>query len=74
MLNSGEKDSCKVIRKMEEIIKKEKSARIEYVSIVNEETLEVQERIKGQALLALAVWIGKTRLIDNLLFETEGRG
>ncbi|MCD5402083.1 pantoate--beta-alanine ligase [candidate division NPL-UPA2 bacterium] len=68
-LDSGERDSRKIIQRMEEIIKREKLARIDYVSIVDGETLEDRGRIGGKTLIALAVWIGKTRLIDNLLFE-----
>ncbi len=73
MLNSGERDSQKVIQRAEEMIKREKLARIDYISIVDGETLEDRERIGGKTLLALAVWIGRTRLIDNLLFEVKDR-
>ncbi len=69
MLSSGERDSRKVIQRMEEMIWREKLARIDYISIVNGETLGDRERVEGKILIALAVWIGKTRLIDNLLFE-----
>ena len=68
-LDSGERDSRKIIQRMEEIIKREKLARIDYVSIVDGETLEDRGRIGGKTLIALAVWIGKTRLIDNLALE-----
>lgn len=68
-LNSGERDSRKVIRQIKAMIRKEKLARIDYISIVDGETLEDREKIEGKILIALAVWIGKTRLIDNLLFE-----
>ena len=54
---------------MERIVKKERLAKIDYISIVDGETLEDQESIEGKILLALAVWIGKTRLIDNIIFE-----
>jgi len=69
MLEAGERDSRRVIRQMEEMIKKEKQARIDYISIVDGETLEERERIEGKVLVALAVWMGKTRLIDNIIFE-----
>lgn len=72
-LDSGERDSRKIIQRMEEMIKRIKPAKIDYISIVDGETLESRERIEGKILIALAVWIGKTRLIDNLLFEAEGR-
>lgn len=72
-LDSGERDSRKIIQRMEEMIKRIKPAKIDYISIVDGETLESRERIEGKILITLAVWIGKTRLIDNLLFEAEGR-
>ncbi len=73
MLETGERDSRRVIRRMEEIIQKENRTRIDYISIVDEDTLENREEIRGKTLIALAVWIGKTRLIDNLIFEAEDR-
>ena len=69
MLEWGERDSREIIRKMEGIIGKEKLAKIDYLSIVDGETLEAKEKLQGTILVALAVWIGKTRLIDNLLLE-----
>lgn len=44
-------------------------AKIDYVEIVNSENLEPIETIKGKVLIALAVYIGKTRLIDNIAVE-----
>ena len=46
-------------------IAKEPLARLEYVNLCDSVTLEEIEEIHDSALLALAVWIGKTRLIDN---------
>lgn len=44
-------------------------ARIDYISLVDPESLEDVDRLQGSALLALAVFIGNTRLIDNTLLE-----
>lgn len=44
-------------------------ARIDYVEIVDFQTLESVEEIKGEVLAAVAVYIGKTRLIDNFMIE-----
>ncbi|MFH1008030.1 MAG: pantoate--beta-alanine ligase [Candidatus Latescibacterota bacterium] len=41
--------------------------RIDYIEMVDPETLEPVTRIEGRVLVALAVWIGKTRLIDNMI-------
>lgn len=63
----GESSAAKVIRQMENIIKRVKGAKIDYVTVVNAETLEPVKEIKGKTLVALAVRIGKARLIDNIL-------
>jgi pantoate--beta-alanine ligase len=51
---------------MKQLISGEHAVRIEYISIVNPETLEDVKKIKGEVLIALAARIGKTRLIDNV--------
>jgi len=68
LILSGEK-SCKKIRNaMLAIIKTIPGNRIDYVEIADPETLESIERIKNRpVLIALAVYVGKTRLIDNIL-------
>jgi pantoate--beta-alanine ligase len=50
-------------------IQKEPLARVEYVTLCDSATLEPVEEIRGSALLALAVRIGKTRLIDNQILK-----
>jgi len=47
-------------------INKEPLARIDYVEIVNSENLQEAQEMKGKLLIALAVFIGRTRLIDNI--------
>ena len=66
---SGERDSQKIIREIQKDIMqgKEGSPRIEYIAVVDAKTLEPLEYIKGKSLIALAVWIGKIRLIDNII-------
>lgn len=64
---SGEKNSDKIITEIKNVIIQKKSARIDYVAIVDAQTLEPLEYIKGKTLIALAVWIGETRLIDNII-------
>lgn len=63
----GEKNSQKIIAQIKKEILKKKTARIDYVAVVNAKTLEVTDTIKGRTLIALAAWIGKTRLIDNII-------
>jgi pantoate--beta-alanine ligase len=65
----GEKDAGKIRWQMTSLIQKEPLARIDYVSIADAETLEELSLIDRPALASLAVGIGKTRLIDNMLLE-----
>lgn len=61
----GERDAEKIRNEMVALIKKEPLARIDYVSIADPRTLEELSHIKGPSLVSMAVYIGKTRLIDN---------
>ena len=65
----GEKDAEKIRRQMTLLIQKELLAQIDYVSIADADTLEELNLIDRPALASLAVRIGKTRLIDNMLLE-----
>ena len=65
----GERDPKKIIRKMRSVILKEKHTRIDYVSIVDLKRLEAVNRISEKALVAVAVKIGKRRLIDNIILN-----
>jgi len=66
MAGAGEKDARKVRSEMERIIRREPSARIDYIEIVREEDLAPVSRIGEGTRGLLAVFVGKTRLIDNL--------
>ena len=65
----GERNAGHIRREMTSLISKEPLAKIEYVSIADAETLEELTEIDKPALASLAVRIGKTRLIDNMLLE-----
>jgi pantoate--beta-alanine ligase len=67
MVNNGESAASKVSAEMKRVIRKVKGTRVEYIAIVNSETLEPVKEIKGKTLIALAVRIGKARLIDNAI-------
>jgi len=62
----GERDADRIRNEMVALIKKEPLARIDYVSIADPGTLEELSHLKGSALVSMAVYVGKTRLIDNL--------
>lgn len=67
---SGERDAGFLRQIMTEVITTEPLARLEYVSCVDPRTLqEIEGEFNDQALLSMAVYVGKTRLIDNYLLE-----
>ncbi|MGH7273165.1 MAG: pantoate--beta-alanine ligase, partial [Nitrospiria bacterium] len=67
MILRGERDARRIQSQLEAYIRKEPLARVDYVSISNPQTLQEVQKIEGKTLIALAVWIGKTRLIDNII-------
>lgn len=68
-MDSGMRDVKGLLEGMKRKISECQSAEIDYVSIVNANTLEDLDLIQGEVLVALAVKIGKTRLIDNLRYQ-----
>ncbi len=71
MIQAGEKDAVKVKNAIVKNMKTEPLARIDYVELVDGETLEPVETIEGPILAATAVYIGKTRLIDNFSYHSD---
>ncbi len=69
LYSSNIKDAKKIIEEMTSIIKSTKNTKIDYVSIVNADTLEDVSRINGKAVATVAVRVGETRLIDNIILE-----
>jgi pantoate--beta-alanine ligase len=69
LLQKGKRDAELLRQVMTSIINKESLAEIDYVSIADAKTLEELSRIESPAVASLAVRIGKTRLIDNILLE-----
>lgn len=69
LFRAGEPSAIKYIAVMTQRIQREPAAQIDYVSLVHPETLEDLAEVRNSALAVLAVRIGKTRLIDNMLLE-----
>lgn len=69
LIESGETDSKKVIKAITDNINTEPLARIDYVDVVDFNTVTPVEKIGKSVLVAIAVYIGKTRLIDNFIIE-----
>jgi len=66
LIKGGLRDSKRLISRIKMIIEKEKKVRIDYVAIVKEDDLTPVNKITGKCVIALAVCVGKTRLIDNM--------
>ncbi|WZL74320.1 pantoate--beta-alanine ligase [Clostridiaceae bacterium 35-E11] len=66
MIIKGERDAAKIRASIIENLYKIEKAQIDYVEVVNAKTLESIEKVKGEILIAVAVKIGKPRLIDNI--------
>ena len=71
MLQAGERDAATLLAAMNGCLSQEPLAVIDYVEIVDTQTLQKLPCIEGSALIAMAVRFGKTRLIDNLLWEEK---
>ena len=63
----GERDAERIRQEMIALIQKQPLASIDYVSVANAETLDELDKVKPPALVSLAVRIGRTRLIDNVV-------
>jgi pantoate--beta-alanine ligase len=66
LAEAGETSAEKLIAKAKQVIAGGKSTRIDYLSLVDSDTLQPLTVLRPNALLALAVFVGRTRLIDNL--------
>ena len=71
LADSGEKNAAVIIQKMTEIINAEPLAKIDYIKIVDLMTMQQIPELDRPYLTAIAVYIGKTRLIDNFMSEQE---
>lgn len=67
MIEKGERDAGQIKKAVISNIESEPLARIDYVEIVNPDTMENIDTVEDLALIATAVYIGKTRLIDNVM-------
>ncbi len=71
MINDGERSASKINSKIKKLISDGTNASIVYVSCVGLDEFKIVRRIKGNALIAVAARIGKTRLIDNIIVKTK---
>lgn len=70
LVKEGVKDAGELVAAMKANIEKEPMAKIDYVEAVSMDNIEKVDTIEANTLVALAVYIGKTRLIDNFIVES----
>ena len=69
LVQKGEKDANALVEAMKRNIESEPLARIDYVEAVDGINMQPVDKLEGSVLVAMAVYIGKTRLIDNFILE-----
>ena len=69
LVENRTRDASALIKVMKQSIDTEPLAKIDYVEVVSMDTIEKTDHIYGNVLIAMAVYIGKTRLIDNFIIE-----
>ena len=69
LIQKGERNADVIVEKMKQLIEEEPLAKIDYVQAVHAISIQPVAEIKGTVLVAMAVYIGKTRLIDNFIYE-----
>lgn len=66
---AGERSAAKLIEAARQVFAPEPSVRVDYIEVVDPETLELRTTAQNGTLVAVAAFVGSTRLIDNLLLE-----
>ena len=67
LLDAGERDPHQILATVRNALK---DMKVDYIELVNADEITSLTEISGRVLLAVAAWVGDTRLIDNLIFET----
>jgi len=70
-IEKGEKNPQKILARMRSLISAAPGVRLDYIVIAHPETLEELKKIRGKVLVALAAYLGKARLIDNMVIEAK---
>lgn len=71
MFKNGERNTAALISEISQMIDNESPTHIDYIKICNAKTLEEVYRIEEKAVLALAVYFGRIRLIDNVVLDSS---
>jgi pantoate--beta-alanine ligase len=72
LADRGESNSVRLKVAGEQVMAEEASVKLDYFEIVNHETLDPVDDISGGALVAVAAYVGSTRLIDNIVLTGKG--
>jgi len=70
LAEAGERDAAKLLASGREVVAGESSVRLDYFEIVDPDTLDPVADVSGGALVAVAAFVGTTRLIDNILLAS----
>jgi pantoate--beta-alanine ligase len=73
MVDTGVVDSSELVEIGKEVVAEERDVKLDYFDIVNPDTLEPVADVKHGALVAVAAWVGSTRLIDNQMVYSGGK-
>ena len=74
IIAKGERSAAKIISNLREVIRAQAGADVEYIAICHPETLHDLEAVEVRTLVALAVRVGRARLIDNALIDLRELG
>jgi pantoate--beta-alanine ligase len=70
LLQKGEQRGGRILEGMNGILQSEPLVRMDYIQLCDARTLQDVDRVKGDVVVALAAYVGKTRLIDNLVYRS----
>ena len=73
MTEAGERSAANLIAAGRQAFDRESSVRLDYLEIVDPNTLDPVSDLSGGALVAVAAWVGATRLIDNIVLPSIRR-
>ncbi|HEX2227232.1 MAG TPA: pantoate--beta-alanine ligase [Candidatus Binatia bacterium] len=71
LVKNGERSAAAILERVHSEIAAEPLARLEYATLADGENLREIDEVSENAVLALAVWIGKARLIDNVVLQVR---
>jgi pantoate--beta-alanine ligase len=69
LIRQGETDAARIADQMRDVLRQAPALRVEYVNIVDAESLDDLRQVKGKVLVAVAGRLGSTRLIDNIVVD-----